>query len=100
MSRPIEPPAPTGVVYEGEVWTDTRGYAVVRLPADAPQLDAPLEYRLRDIEPPTTAEVVTELEDGRFTIRTDQPHVKVAWWVRGRRTAAVPAHPQQQEETT
>lgn len=85
MNRPLEPPAPAAVAYEGEVWTDTRGLAVVRLPADAPQLEAPLEYRLRDVEPPTTAELVTELEGGRFTIRTDQPHVKVAWRITGRR---------------
>jgi len=66
------------VAYHGEIWTDGRGLATVRLPAEA-ALEPPLEYELRDLEPPTSARVSAELEDGRFTIATDQPHVKVAW---------------------
>jgi hypothetical protein len=27
------------------------------------------------------------LKDGRFTIETDEPHVKVAWRISGRRAA-------------
>ena len=69
------------VAYHGEVWTDGRGFATVRLPVEAGLLDPPLEYELRDLEPPTSARVTAELEDGRFTIATDQPHVKVAWRV-------------------
>ena len=71
--------------YHGEVWTDGQGFATVRLPADAGPLEPPLEYELRDLEPPSSARVTAELEDGRFTIATDQPHVKVAWRV-SRRT--------------
>ena len=67
------------VACHGEVWTDGRGYATVRLPTEAGQLEPPLEYELRDLEPPSSARVTAELEDGRFTIATDQPHVKVAW---------------------
>ena len=67
------------VAYHGEVWTDGSGFATVRLPADAEALKLPLEYELRDLEPPSSARVTAELEDGRFTIATDQPHVKVAW---------------------
>jgi hypothetical protein len=81
-----------GDPYHGEVWTDGRGYATVRLPSDAEQLEPPLEYELRDLDPPSTARVTAELQDGRFTIATDQPHVKVAWRIRGRR------HRQQKEE--
>ena len=69
------------VAYHGEIWTDGRGFATVRLPAGAAPLEAPLEYELRDLDPPSTARVTAELEDGRFTIATDQPHVKVAWLV-------------------
>jgi hypothetical protein len=68
-----------GIAYHGEVWTDGSGYATVSLPANARALDPPLAYELRDIEPPSSARVTAELEDGRFTIATDQPHVKVAW---------------------
>jgi hypothetical protein len=67
------------------VWTDARGYATVRLPAKARSLEPPLEYELRDLEPQTSARITAELEDGRFTIATDQPHVKVAWRISGRR---------------
>jgi hypothetical protein len=81
--------------YHGEVWTDGRGFATVRLPADAAPLEPPLAYELRDLEPPSTARVTAELADGRFTIQTDQPHVKVGWRVSGRRrgrTASIPTH--------
>jgi hypothetical protein len=71
------------VAYQGEVWTDARGYATVRLPGEAARLGPPLEYELRDLEPPSTARVTAELRDGRFTIVTDQPHVKVAWRLTG-----------------
>jgi hypothetical protein len=71
------------VAYHGEVWTDGSGFATVRLPAEASPLEPPLEYELRDLEPPSSARVMAELEDGRFTISTDQPHVKVAWRVTG-----------------
>ena len=67
------------VAYHGEVWTDARGYATVRLPGGAAHVRPPLEYELRDLEPPSTARVTGALRDGRFTIATDQPHVKVAW---------------------
>ena len=77
--------APQPASYRGEVWTDTRGFATVRLPTEAGALEPPLEYELRDLEPPTTARVTRALEDGRFTIATDQPHVKVAWRLTGHR---------------
>lgn len=87
------PSAPNPPSYHGEVWTDARGLATVRLPAEAAPLEPPLEYELRDLEPPTSARITAELEDGRFTIATDQPHVKVAWRVTGH-----PLHRQQKEE--
>ena len=74
-----------GVAYHGEVWTDGRGFATVRLPAEAGPLEPPLEYDLRDLDPTSSARVTAELEDGRFTIATDQPHVKVAWRISRRK---------------
>lgn len=75
--------AMNSIAYHGEVWTDGRGFATVLLPAEAGPLEPPVDYELRDLEPPTTARVTAELEDGRFTIATDQPHVKVAWRLTG-----------------
>jgi len=71
--------------YHGEIWTDGRGFATVRLPDGAGRLAPPLDYELRDLDPPSSARVTAELEDGRFTIATDQPHVKVAWRISRRR---------------
>jgi len=97
MARsPHASPADT-VAYHGEVWTDARGYATVRLPAGAGPLDPPLEYELRDLEPPSSARITAELENGRFTVATDQPHVKVAWRVSGRPAASHAPHQQQEE---
>jgi hypothetical protein len=71
------------VAYHGEVWTDGQGFATVRLPTEARPLEPPLDYELRDLESPSSARVTAELGDGRFTIATDQPHVKVAWRITG-----------------
>jgi hypothetical protein len=57
------------------------GTLAIVVPAEAGLLEPPLDYELRDLEPPSSARVSAELEDGRFTIATDQPHVKVAWRV-------------------
>ena len=73
------------IAYHGEVWTDSRGFATVHLPSEAAPLGPPLGYELRDLEPPSSARVTAELADGRFTIATDQPHVKVAWRISRRK---------------
>jgi hypothetical protein len=73
------------LAYSGEVWTDGRGYATVSLPRSAGRLRGTVEYELRPREHDVTAAVVAELIDGRFTIATDEPHVKVAWRVDVRR---------------
>jgi hypothetical protein len=85
-----------GVAYHGEVWTDGNGFATVRLPAGTQQLEPPLAYELRDLEPPSSARVTAELENGRFTIATDEPHVKVARRIRSGHTP----HGQQKEGVT
>jgi hypothetical protein len=71
--------------YHGEIWTDGRGYATVRLPGGARTLRPPVEYELRDLDPPSSARITAELADGRFTIATDRPHVKVAWRISRRK---------------
>ena len=92
MARSRKPAAPESASYQGEVWTDARGYATVRLPAEARPLEPPLEYELRDLEPPSSTRITAELENGRFTIATDQPHVKVAWRVLDRRATDAAVH--------
>jgi hypothetical protein len=67
------------VSFHGEVWTDARGQATVSLPRDAYPPQAELEYALQTIDGESAVRVAAELRDGRFTIATDEPHVKVAW---------------------
>src|SRR4029079_709708 len=98
MAPSEQPAAPESASYNGEVWTDARGYATVRLPAEARPLEPPLEYEVRDVEPPRSAPINAELENGRFTLATDQPHVKVAWRVSGTPSAGQTPHRQQEEE--
>jgi len=95
MAHPLRPSPAHNVAYHGEVWTDARGYATVRLPADGALPLPPVEYELCDLDPPSSARVTTELKDGRFTIQTNEPHVKVAWRITGRRVAGHQGHPQQ-----
>ena len=38
MARPLEPSAPETASYHGEIRTDARGYATVRLPTGAGRL--------------------------------------------------------------
>ena len=99
MARPLEPSAPESAAFHGEVWTDARGYATVELPTGAGRLLPPIEYELRDLEPSSSARVTAELEDGRFTIATDQPHVKVAWRIRGRRPTGRETQRNEEEHT-
>jgi hypothetical protein len=86
MSRTLDAESDI-VASHGEVWTDARGYAHVELPIGT-VLAPPIEYELRDLDPPTSARVTAELADGRFTIATDEPHVKVGWRITGRRARA------------
>ena len=78
MARPDENASPT-VSYSGEVWTDARGHATVALPGSVGRLPAGIRYELRPFTEGVTAVIAAELLDCRFTIETDEPHVKVAW---------------------
>jgi hypothetical protein len=81
------------IAFSGEVWTDARGYATVSLPRAAGSLQASLGYELRPFTAGVTAQIVAELSDGRFTIATDEPHVKVAWRITTR-----PRNPRTKEQ--
>ena len=96
MARSLNRSAAETIAYHGEVWTDARGYATVRLPDDAGPLGPLVELELRDLDLQSRARVTAELKDGRFTIVTDEPHVKVAWRVSGRWPASHQPHPQQE----
>lgn len=67
--------------YSGEAWTDGDGRAVVHLPPFIQTHRAGFEYELTPVRSRCSATVSEEIADGRFTIATDEPHVKVAWRV-------------------
>ena len=58
----------------GEVWTDERGAAVVVLPPYLQGRELEYEYELHHAEP---TDASAELADGRLTIRSGAPHLKL-----------------------
>jgi hypothetical protein len=70
-----------GWSYSGEVWTDADGRAIVVLPSFVRAHRAGFDYELTPIASACSATVADEIVNDRFTIATDEPHVKVAWRV-------------------
>src|SRR5436190_9850536 len=56
MARSLNPSA-AETIYHDDVWIDARGYATVRLPAEAGLLEPPLELELRDLDRQSRARV-------------------------------------------
>ncbi len=70
-------------IYNGNVTTDAKGYATVSMPDWFEALNRDFRYQLTTINSFSRATVAAELKDGKFRIRTSQPHVKVSWQVTG-----------------
>jgi hypothetical protein len=73
-------------VYNGNVTTDGKGFATVRLPAYFQALNKDFRYQLTPLGSrgwDARAGVWTKIHDNQFTIRTDQPRVEVSWQVTG-----------------
>ena len=75
-------------IYNGNVTTDAQGDAVVDLPDWFETLNRDFRYQLTVIGQFAQAIVSTEIADGRFSIKTDKPNVKVSWQVTGIRQDA------------
>ncbi len=73
-------------IYNGNVVTNARGYAVVTMPPWFEALNADFRYQLTTIGPLAQATVAREIKNGKFVIRTSKPHVKISWQVTGIRT--------------
>ncbi len=72
-------------IYNGNVMTGANGQATVELPSYFQALNDDFRYQLTVIGKPALATIETEIENNIFTIRTDQPNVKVSWQVTGTR---------------
>jgi hypothetical protein len=80
-------------IYDGVVITDGSGYAVVELPAWFEALNRDFRYQLTPVGQFAQVMVASEIENGRFAIRTDKGNVKVSWQVTGiRHDAYAEAH--------
>jgi hypothetical protein len=90
-------------IYDGVVTTDGKGFASVAMPAWFDALNGNFRYQLTVLGRSFARAIVWEEMTGdRFTIRTDEPRVKVSWQVTGiRQDAFAKAHriPVEEEKT-
>lgn len=72
-------------VYNGVVTTDEEGYASVQLPSYFQTLNKDYRYQLTVIGGKgfALAKIEREVENNMFTIRTNEPNVRVSWQVTG-----------------
>jgi hypothetical protein len=70
-------------VHNGNVTTDLNGEATVALPDYFEVINQDFRYQLTVIGQFAQAIVAQEIRNNRFTIKTDQPGVKVSWQVTG-----------------
>jgi hypothetical protein len=70
-------------VYNGNITTDKHGLATVVLPDYFEALNADFRYQLTVIGQFAQAIVKREIENNRFTIKTNKASVKVSWQVTG-----------------
>jgi len=70
-------------VYNGNITTDKHGLATVVLPNYFEALNRDFRYQLTVIGQFAQAIVKQEIENNRFTIKTNKPSVKVSWQVTG-----------------
>ena len=70
-------------IYDGLATTDTDGYATVELPPYFDALNKDCRYQLTCIGEFAQAIIAKKVENNRFVIRTDKPHVEVSWQVTG-----------------
>ena len=80
-------------IYNGNVTTNARDLATVVLPDYFEALNGDFRYQLTVIGQFAQAIVAREISNGRFTIKTNRPNVKVSWQVTGvRHDAYANAH--------
>lgn len=70
-------------VYCGTIETDNSGEALVTLPSYFEELNQNFTYQLTVIGAFARAIVVDEIRDNQFSVKTDEPNVKVSWQVTG-----------------
>ena len=86
-------------IYSGNVTTGAQGEAVVTLPDYVEAVNGDFRYQLTVVGQFAQAIIGSKIEDNRFTIQTDMPHVEVSWQVTGvRRDPYAQQHPIEVEQ--
>lgn len=81
-------------VYNGNVVTDTNGFATVQLPDWFEALNRDFRYQLTTIGSFARVMVAQEVQSNAFVIRSESPNVRVSWQITGiRHDAYAAAHP-------
>jgi hypothetical protein len=75
-------------VYNGNVTTDAKGFAVVKMPDWFEALNSDYRYQLTTMGQFAQAMVSKKIANGQFTIQTDKPNVEVSWQITGIRQDA------------
>jgi hypothetical protein len=75
-------------IYNGTVFTDGSGTAIVTMPAWFEALNTDFRYQLTVIGQFARAIIGSEIANRSFSIKTDKPNVKVSWQVTGIRQDA------------
>ena len=72
-------------VYNGNITTDSSGYATITMPDYFEALNRDFRYQLTVIDSDTFAlvRVSEKMRDGHFTIATNVPNIEVSWQVTG-----------------
>jgi hypothetical protein len=73
-------------VYNGNVTTNAKGFAIVQLPKWFQALNEDFRYQLTPMGRrgwDARAGIWKKIENNRFTIRTDRPRIEVSWQVTG-----------------
>jgi hypothetical protein len=81
-------------IYTGNVVTDGWGSATVALPTWFESLNTDFRYQLTIVGRKAQAWISQEVQNGKFSISTDTPNVKVSWQITAvRQDAYAKAHP-------
>lgn len=80
-------------VYNGNITTDSNGYATVILPTYFDALNKDFRYQLTTIGSFAQSMIAEEIKDNKFLVRTSEGNVKLSWQVTGiRKDAFAEAH--------
>ncbi len=81
-------------VYNGNVTTNKRGFATVRLPRYFQALNRSFRYQLTSLSGLQEVAIAKQIAHNRFTIQSEKPHSKISWQVTGiRHDRFANAHP-------